>query len=855
MHSERGGRRTPSSPRSEQTPLPVVAFAREIVRRIVSDQVLVLVAETGSGKTTQVPQILLKSGIAGSGKIVVLQPRRLAARAVARRVAFELGEREGGTVGYRTRYERVESAQTKVLFMTDGLFVRLAQSPSGLDGISIVVLDEFHERGISTDLAAGMVRRLQAKGRPDLRVAIMSATLDATRLGSVFSVEPLHIPGRLFPVDVRFAGDGRVDENVVDRAVSTVVQLAGDPRDDLGDGLVFMPGRREIQQTIEGLSARLPGGGFDLLALHGGQLPEEQDRALEPSDRRKIVVATNVAETSLTIPGIRFVVDSGLARVHRFDPLRDLNALKLEPISQASARQRAGRAGRTAPGVCVRLWSESSHSRRVEFDAPEVHRIDLSEALLSLSVIGESDPAKFPWIDAPESSSLDRARRVLQACGAFDADGRLNDTGRAMAKIPADPRLARALLEGARRGCAERAAIWAAMLSERDPFDRESLESLRRHLESGDRPCDLIARERALVAWRASHSNRNSIDADAAREVSRAADQLATAARRAAGDSLALSQDMVDSTEALCESFIIGFPDRIAWKLDRNRPHAAMAGRRRVSIDKRSLFDGSGPFLAFEVRHSGGGDTAETSLSMTVAIEQATLESTLPRRFATRVEERWESATEAVEEIEERLFDDTVIEKTVRPARNLGTACEIIASHMIEDGLRPDDWTEQGEQWITRSRWVAENFPQRGLLTYTDDDLRILFAEFAAGATRWSQVRVRPSLESLVAAMSYDDRTFVERMAPADFRLPSGFRMKLAYESGQPPVGSAKIQDFYGLDETPRVAGGQVPIRLEILGPNRRPLQVTADLAGFWRVLYPEIRNELRRRYPRHEWR
>jgi ATP-dependent helicase HrpB len=847
MHSEPRLARTDS--------LPINAFAQEIIQRISRDRTLVLVAETGSGKTTQVPQILLKSGIAGEGRIVVLQPRRLAARAVARRVAFEMGVREGGLVGYRTRYERVESAETKILFMTDGLFVRLAQGTQDLKGISVVVLDEFHERGLSTDLAAGMVRRLQSQRRPDLRVAIMSATLDAARLGEVFGVEPLSVPGRMHPVDIRFLGDVRANEDVIDRAVNAIVDAAGNLQ---GDGLVFMPGRNEIQRTIEALRSRLPSGAFDVMALHGGQSPEEQDRALNPSDRRKIVVATNVAETSLTIPGIRFVVDSGLARVHRFDPLRDLNALKLEPISQASARQRAGRAGRTAPGVCLRLWSEATQNRRAEFDAPEVHRIDLSEALLGLSVVGENDPLKFPWIDSPDSSALDRALRVLVGCGAMDTQGRLTLNGRAMAQIPAHPRLARALLEGARRGCAQRAGLWAAFLSERDPFDRENSESMRRHLETDDRPSDVIARERIFLAWHGGKANRMSIDSDAAREVARAADHLSSAALRAAGDLTQGSRGAQagnSSDEAIAESFMLGFPDRIAWRLDRHRPHASMAQRRKVSIDKRSLHEGAGPLLAFEVRQSGGGDTTETTLSMTVALERAWLESTLPHRFANRVEERWEASSQSVEEIEEQLFDDTVIERTVRPSRSLAVASEIIAVRMMEDGLRPDEWEEQIVPWIARTRWVASTFPQRDLLTYSDDDLRILFAEIAAGASRWSQVRGRSCLATVLSALSYEDQTFVQQMAPADIRLPSGYKMKLIYENGQPPRGSAKIQDFYGLDQTPSVAGGRIAVRLEILGPNRRPLQTTADLAGFWRVLYPEIRNELRRRYPRHEWR
>lgn len=838
------------SERGADTPLlPINQFAREIVARISRDGRLVLVADTGSGKTTQLPQILLESGIAGDGQIIVLQPRRLAARAVARRVAWEMGVREGGLVGYRTRYERVESAHTKILFMTDGLFVRLAQGSPHLDGVGVVVLDEFHERGVATDLAAGVVRRLQRTSRRDLRVVVMSATLDAARLAEVFEVEPLAVPGRVHAVDIRFCGDVGSKDDFIERAVTTTVQAA---RDYEGDGLVFMPGRKEIQWTIDALQSRLPHGTCDILALHGGQLPADQDRALTPSIRRKIVVATNVAETSLTIPGVRFVIDSGLARVHRFDPLRDLNALTLEPISQSSAGQRTGRAGRTAAGVCFRMWSAATHARRNAFDTPEVHRIDLSEALLTLAVIGERDPTRFPWVDLPDPAAIDRAQRVLVATGAFNSERALTEIGRSMARIPAHPRIARALIEAARRGCADRAGVWGALIAERDPFDRESAESLRRALEADDRPSDVLARERLLGLFRAGKTRSSSIDSQSAHEVLRAADQLADAARRTMTGQPITSQR---ADEAIAESFALGFPDRIAWRLDRHRPHAAMAGRRRVSIDKRSLHEGEGPLLALEVRHSGSGDKTETTLAMTVALDRDGLETLLPDRFSCRTEERWEESSQSVEEVEERLFDETVFARTVRPPRNTKAASEVIVSQMMDHHLRPDDWQEHAEPWIARTRWVSEQFPQRALLGYTDDDVRILLNDIVCGTTRWSQARTRPSLAIVVGALSWEDRTFVEKMAPADIRLPRGFRMKLQYEPGQTPCGRAKIQDFYGLDETPRVAGSRVPVRLEILGPNHRPLQVTADLAGFWRVLYPELRNELRRRYPRHEWR
>ncbi len=844
MHSESQG--------GAGAPLPILAFAGQITERLARDRRLVLVAETGSGKTTQVPQILLRAVDSPAGKIVVLQPRRLAARAVARRVAFELGTREGDLVGYRTRYERVESSATRILFMTDGLFVRLAQGSPDLAGISTVVLDEFHERGISTDLAAGITRRLQSNRRRDLRLVVMSATLDAARLAEIFDVEPLMIPGRVHPVEIRHLGETPPGHDLAQRAAAVTEQIAQEVD---GDGLIFMPGRNEIQRTLDALRARLPTGSIELFALHGGQTPDEQDRALQQSHRRKIVVATNIAETSLTIPGVRFVVDSGLARVHRFDPLRDLNGLHLEPISQASARQRSGRAGRTAPGVCLRLWSDAAQLRRAAFDTAEVHRIDLCEALLALLVMGEGDGMAFPWIDAPTEPSRDRAQRVLEAVGAVNPAGELTQVGKKMARIPAHPRLARALLEGAQRGCGRRAALWAALLTERDAAVRDDAALLRTHLETHDRPGDVLARERMLMAWKQGRARGAPIDVDAAREIFKAANDLADAAQRAAGELSQRDLDDAGSDESLAESFMLGFPDRIAWRGDRQRLHASMRGRRKVSIDKRSLYDGTGALIAFEVRQNGAGDSAETMLSMTVGLDRSWVEKTLPHRFTTRTQERWEGESQSVEEVEEVLFDEGVIESTVRPPRNVQLASALIAKQMICDRLRPDDWEEQVEPWIARTRWVAQTFPERGLISYSDDDFFVLFAELAAGATRFRQVRTRSSLAIMMSALSHEDQQFVARMAPAEFRLPSGYKMKLEYVPNQPPRGRAKIQDFYGVDETPRIAGGRVGITVELLGPNYRPLQVTSDLAGFWKVLYPQLRSELRRRYPRHQWR
>lgn len=843
--------------------LPVLQHAEQIVRQLREAQRLVLVAETGSGKTTQVPQILARAGVTDAGRIVVLQPRRLAARAVARRVAHEMGSREGDLVGWRTRFDRNESERTRILFMTDGLFVRMATGRGGLEGISTVIVDEFHERGLSSDLAVGLVLRAQARsplrgrradaaggggGAPALLV--MSATLDAARVARSLEVEPLEVEGRLHPVTVEHRADAKGGEDACARAAQEALEAA----DRLGgDGLVFLPGRGEIARTLEVMRAARSAADMEVLPLHGGQQPEEQDRVFAPCAKRRVILATNIAETSLTIPGIRWVVDGGVARIHRFDTQRDLNALRVEPISQASAAQRSGRAGRTGPGACVRLWSAASHARRAAFETPEIHRIDLSEAVLSLRAAGVDDVAAFPWVDAPTPASLARSEDVLRQCGAVGEDGGLTEDGRAMSRIPAHPRLARALLEGARRGVAMRVSWWAALLAERDPFEREDPAALRAALELRDMPGDVTARERAWQAWK--RGARGRVDATSARELERAAAHLQRSAESCVQASPTRGVARLDDDAEVAAAFMLGFPDRVGWRIDAQRPHASMRGRRKVSIDRSSLHQGAGPLLAFDVRQIGEGDAAQTVLSMVNALHVSWVESTLPHRFSTQHAERWDGEREAVVSVEERLFDEWVIDATVRPPRDTGAAADVIAAQMIADGRRPDDWDEQSVPWIARVRWVSALVPERRLDVYGDDDLQILFAEWAAGATRWSEVRSRPSLEVLQGALSHEDRRFIQQMAPTEIALPRGFRMRLHYELGQPVRGAAKIQDLYGLEASPCVGGGRVPVLLEILGPHRRPLQITSDLPAFWRVLYPQLRPELRRRYPRHEWR
>jgi len=852
--------------------LPIRRHAAAILEALERDPRLVLTAETGSGKSTQMPQILaeraLGAGRGVPGEILVLEPRRLAARLLARRVAEEMGGAPGELVGWQTRFDRAWSARTRIGFVTEGVFIRRWIADPSLRGVDAVLVDEFHERSILADLALGLARRTQAHQRPELRLVVMSATLDAARLASTLDAACIHAEGRMHPVSIIH----RPSAQDLPPWVS-----AADALDELldagtaeGDVLVFMPGVFEIDRTVEAIGERLRrrGDRAFVAGLHGAMTAERQDEALRPRAERRVIVATNVAQTSITIEGVATVIDSGTARVHRHDPRRALDALVLEPISRAAADQRAGRAGRTRPGRCVRLWSEQDHARRPAFDAPEITRSDLAEPLLTVAAAmpgGFAEIERFPWVEVPPRELVEQARSALERLQCIDDVGAVTATGRTAASMPLHPRLARAMIEAATLGCTDRAAAWCAIAASRDFVEERSPTALLRVLEADDAPSDLTVRERLLGGLRGGGDGaERAVGARGRRELPpsapsarvhpgaidearRARDQL----RRLAPASGAAS---TRSAEAVTRAMLAGFPEFVAWRPDRERPHAFLAGRRKVEIDRESVVRAAGFVLALEVR-ADPRDPATQRLSMLTPVDRAWLEAVAPSRFSRIEEERWNPATRAVEAIEELRFDDIPIESTSRPARRLDAAAQILAERIGAGEIELAQWDERVEQWIARVRCVAEWFPDRGLLRYDDEDLMVIRSEIVHGATRASQLADRPCLDAVRQALASDDARFVDRMAPAELPLPSGRRLRLRYQPGQPPRGAARIQDLFDLRETPSVAGGRIAVLLEILAPSQRPLQVTSDLPGFFERLYPQLRPELRRRYPRHEWR
>ncbi len=820
-------------------------MAGELVAALSRRGRLIVTAETGSGKTTQLPQILLEHGVKGT--ILVLEPRRLAARLVARRVAAEMNTTLGETVGFRTRFDSAWSARTRIGFVTEGVFLRMLLADPQLRGVGAVIVDEFHERSLQADMATAAMAQLQ-KTRGDLSFVVMSATLDAQSLAAALDAEHVHASGRHFPVEIQH----RREPHWRDMPEAAAQEAAALAQRLQGDVLVFMPGAAEIDATVRALQPLVRAAGIEVRRLHGSMPPQEQDAALEPSARPRIVVSTNVAQTSITVPGIRGVVDSGYARIHRFDAKRGIDTLRAERISRAAAEQRAGRAGRTQAGCCVRLWSESDHARRDAFDLPEVQRGELSEAVMLAAALAGTH-REFRWIELPAADALARAVDTLRSLQAIDDAGALTAWGRRMSRIPAPPRLARMLAEAASRGCLRRAAAWAAVISERDFVRSASVDALLHALRDDDPHSDVVVRERLLEAWQAKRMPRGvEVSDEAIREVLRAAERLEQAARAALD--LEREVDLAASIENLTLSLVAGYADRVVWKPDARRPHVLASGCRKALIDRDSVVSHAGFMLAMEARENPA-DPAAQLLSMLTPVQQEWLKKAVPHRFATTRVTRWNDSINAVEEAEEEDFDDIVLRTVSRPPKDLAQAAAILVSKIQEGAVTLPLWNDEVTQWIERVRCVAAWHPERGLLAYDERDIECIRLEIVSGAVRAGELQSRPCLAAVKDALSHDDQRFVEKMAPGALRLPCGRAMPLRYEAGAPPRGAAKIQWLYGLDATPKVAGGRVPIVLEILGPNMRPLQVTSDLAGFWSTLYPQIRNDLRRRYPKHEWR
>lgn len=829
----------PSLPIDEALP-PLLAALRE-------GPSAVLVAPTGAGKTTRVPLALLSAGVAagpgGGGQIVMLEPRRIAARAAARRMAQETGTTLGEEIGYQVRFDRKAGPRTKILVVTEGILVQRLQADPFLEGVGAVIFDELHERSLATDLSLAMARRVQREVRPDLKLVAMSATLDPGPIAAFLGNAPtIESRGRLFPVDILYSE--QPDDRPLPARIAAGVRRVLD--ETAGDVLVFLAGVGEIQRCVEALAGLAAEQNLAVLQLYGDLPPEWQDEVLRPLSRRKIVLATNVAETSLTIDGVTAVVDSGQVRRLRFDPATGLDRLELGKISRASADQRAGRAGRQAPGICLRLWPAYVHATLAERETPEIARVDLAGPALQLLAWGETDLAAFGWFEAPSPESLAAAVQLLRQLGAFDHV--VTSLGSTMARLPVHPRLARLLIEGQRAGRTREAALLAALLAERDPFLRSPRGAGPSHPRSNSRS-DLLDRLDALESFeRRDGFETETLNAGAARFVLRARDQLSEMARRELTDASSPRGD----DDALLRALLAAYPDRVARRREPRSPRAVMVGGRGVRLAEESAVLEAELFLCVELDASRGGEALVRKAS---AVEPAWLDAD---RLRASIDLEFDESRERVAAWKRTRFDDLVIAEAEVPAPKTPETSETervlvqAAADCLDRALALDDPEVAG--FLARVRSLADWRPELELPRFTEGEICDLLPALAAGRKSFAELKRAPLLDVLQGALSYAQLAAVGREAPERLEVPSGSQVKLQYEPGKPPVLAARIQELFGLEETPRVAAGRVPVLLHLLAPNGRPQQVTHDLRSFWTNTYPEVRKELQGRYPRHAW-
>jgi len=805
--------------RTFDTPLPIDTVLDELARTLAGNNAAVLVAPPGAGKTTRVPLVLLDAPWLRAKKIIVLEPRRIAARASAERMAHTIGERVGETVGYRVRFGSKVSRATRIEVVTEGIFSRQILDDPELSGVAAVLFDEFHERSLDADLGLALARDAQIGLREDLRILVMSATLDGARVAKLLGAAPvISSEGRAFPVETRYLG--RKPDVPLERQMADAIATA--LRADPGSVLAFLPGAAEIRRTQNFLGERVHDASVEIVPLFGALDAAVQDRAIAPArpGQRKVVLATSIAETSLTIEGVRIVVDSGVARVPRYEP--DIGLTRLETIraSRAAVDQRRGRAGRTEPGVCYRLWDEPQTASLAAYTQPEILSADLSSLLLDAAQWGVSDPTTLAFLDPPPAPALKEARDLLLELGALDGDGRITAEGQSLRALALPPRLARMIVDSHRLGAGEQAAEIAAVLTERG---------------LGGDSVDLDAR---LDQFRRDRSAR----ASSARSLAqRWASQVASTEG-------APSEDASPSTGIM---LALAFPDRVA----RNRGNGSfvLANGRGAAVDQTSAL-ARAPYIAVAELT---GTAAQGRILLAAPIAQADIEA----RFADHIES-----------IDEISFDRGAMALRARRKRTLhaitlseapmalSPSAEIaraLADGLIGSGLDRLPWSKPLKQWRDRVMFLRKAGGE-GWPDLSDDALAAQRQAWLVPAltdkTSLNQISTQDLSDALMMLLPWELRARLEREAPTHFEAPTGTMLAIDYEAEQGPTIAVRLQELFGLNTHPSIAKGAVPLVLELLSPAHRPVQVTRDLPGFWRGSYAAVRSDLRGRYPRHPW-
>jgi ATP-dependent helicase HrpB len=809
--------------------LPIDSALPAIRDALAARPNLVLSAPPGAGKTTRVPPAFLTSAWAAEGRIILLQPRRLAARAAAQRMAELMGEAVGETVGYRVRLDRRIGPKTRIESVTTGLFLRQLQGDPELKGVAAILFDEFHERSLDGDLALALALESQASLRPDLRLLVMSATLDIAAIGALLPhASRVSSEGRVFPVETRHLGEaaGRANDRIEDRVTKAVLQaIAEEP----GDALVFLPGLAEIRRVQSALADRFSGTDFAILPLHGDLPLSEQDLALkpDPNGRRKIVLATSIAETSLTIDGIRLVIDSGQKRLPQFDPSTGMTRLGTVRVSLAAANQRSGRAGRTAPGICYRLWSEATERAFAPYDPPEILSADLAPFALELGAWGTTDPKQLALLDQPPEAPLAQARDLLRRLGALDGQHRTTAHGKAMAEIGTHPRLAHMMLKAKDQGRGSLSCDLAALLSERDLVKGRATDADLRHrldLLHGEGGAERGARDRirrSAEAWRKQ---------------------------------LGIALDRNPDRGAIGAVVALAYPDRLAQQ--RGGP-----GQYRLSNGKGARLAETDPlaredFLAIAALD---GDRRESRIFLAAPLTLAEIEADFEAAIETVEVIAWNARLETVAAKSERRLWSLILEE-----RALATPSgDAVIAAMVEGirtmGLAALPWTPEIDAFRQRIAFLraaegeASEWPDLGDAALLEN-LETWLAPFLSGITRRAHLTRLELKAALEAQLDWKLKKRLDEAAPTHVAVPSGSRIAIDYSDPAAPVLAVRLQEMFGAVDTPRLAGGRVPLLLHLLSPARRPVQVTRDLASFWRNGYAAVRADLRGQYPKHFW-
>jgi ATP-dependent helicase HrpB len=805
-------------PRTFDTPLPIDAVLDVLEQTLASHNAAVLVAPPGAGKTTRVPLALLDAPWAKGKKIIVLEPRRIAARASAERMAKSLGERAGETVGYRVRFGSKISRATRIEVVTEGIFSRQILDDPELSGVAAVLFDEFHERSLDADLGLALARDAQTGLREDLRILVMSATLDGARVAKLLGDAPVVASeGRAFPVETRYLGrkaDAPLERQMAD-AIATAL------RADPGSVLAFLPGAAEIRRTQNFLGERVHDASVEIVPLFGALDAAVQDRAIAPAPKgsRKVVLATSIAETSLTIEGVRIVVDSGLARVPRYEPDIGLTRLETVRASRAAVDQRRGRAGRTEPGVCYRLWDEPQTASLAAYTQPEILSADLSSLVLDLAQWGVSDPAGLAFLDPPPAPALKEANNLLHELGALDDDGRITEEGKSLRALALPPRLARMIVDSHRLGAGEEAAEIAAVLTERG---------------LGGDSADLDAR---LDQFRRDRSPR----AVSARSLAQR-----WAAQVAASNS---SQGEQDVSSGVMLAF--AFPDRVA----RNRGNGSfvLANGRGAAVEQTSSL-ARAPYIAVAELT---GTAAQGRILLAAPITQEEIELRFTDQIENTEEISFDRGALALRARRKRMLHAITLSEAPMALSPSAETAKVFADGLISAGLDKLPWSKSLKQWRDRVMFLrkaeGESWPDLSdnALAVTRENWllpalfdRISLKDFSAGDLS----------DALMTLLPWELRARLEREAPTHFEAPTGTMLAIDYEAEQGPTIAVRLQELFGLNTHPSIAKGAVPLVLELLSPAQRPVQVTRDLPGFWRGSYAAVRSDLRGRYPRHPW-